>query len=187
MGTTGGTVKLNPYARIIIEGMDGSGKTTLLNHLSDFLGDRVEYVPGYNRQPEPKPPMERWWLEQLGRGRLTTPVVHDRFFYPEFVYGPILRGHVNMQESTRDYVLKFLRTHAFLIYCRPPYEVLREGVDVEMQMPGVKEMFDDLLAAYDKLMVDEAKHYLWRFMLYDWTDDKAMAKLAQRITGYIYQ
>jgi thymidylate kinase len=48
MGNTGGTVKLKPYTRIVIDGMDGSGKTTLTNQIMEWLGDRGYLVVGYN-------------------------------------------------------------------------------------------------------------------------------------------
>lgn len=180
-------MKIRPYTRIVIEGMDGSGKTTLVNQLMEHFGDTAHLVPGYNRYPNPKPPMDRWWMEQLGSHPLGKIIVHDRFFYPEFVYGPILRGRIQAEDSTVEYVQKFLREHAFLIYCRPPVEVLKEGIDVEPQMEGVKNMFNDLLSAYDRMIIDEAPHYDGRFVKYDWSDDQAMAKLFMRLTGYIWQ
>ena len=180
-------MKIRPYRRIVIEGMDGSGKTTLVKQLMQHYGDNAHLVPGYNRYPEPKPPMDRWWMEQLARHPVGKIVIHDRFFYPEFVYGPQLRGYVNAEPPTIEYVQKFLREHAFLVYCRPPVDVLRQGVEVEPQMEGVKDMFIDLLGAYDTMIIDEAPHYGGRFIKYDWSEDQAMAKLMMRLNGYLWQ
>lgn len=181
-------MKTRPFARIVVEGMDGSGKTTLVNQLMHYLGDRrADLVPGYNRTPEPKAPMPQWWMEQLARNPVDRVTVHDRFFYPELVYGPILRGRVNMDGPTRVYVQNFLRKYAFLIYCRPPMDTIQEGIIVHSQMKGILENFHDLLILYDKIMISEGMHYSWRFVKYDWTDDKAMSKLIQRLTGYLYE
>lgn len=180
-------MKIKPYARIVIEGMDGSGKTTLVKELTDFLGDNGDFVPGYNRQPEPKSEMDQWWMEQLARHPVGKVVVHDRFFYPELIYGPILRGYVKGSSSTLNYVREFLRAYALLIYCRPPTEVLKKGVEVEFQMEGVKNMFNDLLIAYDKLMIEEAPSYNGRFLIYDWSKKNAFNNLAQVVSGYMYE
>lgn len=181
-------MKIRPYSRIVVEGMDGSGKTTLVNNLVEFLGDRAYPVPGYNRVPAGlKPPMQRWWMEQLAHNPVGQVVVHDRFFYPELVYGPILRGKVIMDESTQAYVQNFLRERAFLIYCRPKIEVIKVGVTKEEQMTGVREKFHDLLQRYDEVMIEEAPHYNGRFFRYDWTDEKGLVRLAQRLSGYFYE
>lgn len=179
-------MKIRPYSRIIVEGMDGSGKTTLVNQLVEYLGDRGELVPGYNRTPDPKSPMPQWWMEQLARNPVDKVVVHDRFFYPELVYGPLLRGRVNMDGPTRAYVQEFLRKYAFLIYCRPNIETLVQGFTVEPQMDGLQEAFHELLLSYDELMISEAPHYNGRFMRYDWKDDRAMMRLMSQLAGYFY-
>lgn len=180
-------MKIRPYRRIVIEGMDGSGKTTLVNQLMEHYGDSAHLVPGYNRQPDPKPKIDQWWMEQLSKNPHGKVVIHDRFFYPEFVYGPVLRGFVTGDESTISYVQEFLRANAFLIYCRPPIEVLKKGIEVEVQMEGVKNMFNDLLVAYDHMIIREGPHYQGRFVKYDWSDDKAMLRLIMRLTGYIFE
>lgn len=179
-------MKIQPYKRIVIEGMDGSGKSTLVNQLMEHYGDQAHLIPGYNRYPDPKSTMDRWWMEQLATHPVGKIVIHDRFFYPEFVYGPTLRGYINAESSTVQYVQSFLREHAFLIYCRPPVEILKEGIEAETQMVGVKEMFNDLLSAYDNMIITEALHYGGRFMKYDWSDDQAMLKLITRLVGYLY-
>lgn len=180
-------MKVSPYSRIVVEGMDGSGKSTLVKQLVEHYGERAHLVPGYNRTPEPKSPMQKWWMEQLSVNPNDKVVIHDRFFYPEFVYGPVLRGHINAEQSTVEYVRSFLRERAFLIYCRPPIEVLKRGVDVEFQMEGVKTMFNDLLVAYDHMIVREAPYYNGRFVKYDWSDDQAFLQLIMRLTGYVYE
>lgn len=183
-------MKIKPFARIVVEGMDGAGKTTLVSQMMSFLGEnRAHFVPGYNRITGPKPEIHQWWMEQLGFNPENKVVVHDRFFYPELVYGPILRNKVNAPPATLAYVLQYLRQHSLLIYCRPPTEVLAKGATVQQQMKGVHERFYDLLIQYDSVMVEEANHLSksGRFIMYDWTKDDAMSKLFHQVMGYIYQ
>jgi thymidylate kinase len=180
-------MKIRPYSRIVVEGMDGSGKTTLVKQLEEYLGDRGHFVPGYNRVKTDKPPMQQWWMEQLAENPINQIVVHDRFFYPELVYGPVLRGRMNMDPSTRSYVQNYLRLHGFLIYCRPPTSVVSREVHKEDQMKGVIEKFHDLLIKYDRVMIDEAPFYNGRFAKYDWTATSGLTDLLKRLTLYIYE
>lgn len=181
-------MKMRDYARIVIDGMDGSGKSTLTKQVIDYLGERAYYVPGYNRVEDlNKPPMEQWWMHQLAYNPPDKVVVHDRFFYPELVYGPVLRGNIAAAESTVDYVRRFLRYRGFLIYCRPDYQTISKGVQSELQMEGVIEKFDDLLHAYDDVMIEEAVSMGDRFFRYNWKNDDSAFRLFQALAGYLYQ
>jgi hypothetical protein len=125
-------------------------------------------------------------MEKLGYNPVDKVVVHDRFFYPEFVYGPVLRGGTQGSRWEHNYVRDFLRSRAFLIYCRPPIGVLRDGAISNPQMKGVLERFDDLLLHYDQLMIDEAPHYNGRFVRYDYTNNFHLDILLKKLAGYIY-
>jgi thymidylate kinase len=180
-------MKIRDYARIVIDGMDGSGKSFLTNQVMAYLGEQGHYIPGYNRVVGEKPPMPQWWMDQLAYNPPGKVVVHDRFFYPELVYGPVLRHRLAMDKGTQSYVQNFLRNRAFLIYCRPPIAIISEGIEKEHQMKGVKENFGDLIMTYDQLMIDEGNIMEGRFMKYDWTEPTGLAKLLSRLAGYIYQ
>jgi len=180
-------VKIRDYARIVIEGIDGSGKSYLANQVLSYLGEQGHYIPGYNRVIGHKPPMPQWWMDQLAYNPVGKVVVHDRFFYPELIYGPVLRGTLVMDQSVQRYVQEFLRHRALLIYCRPPISTISKGIEKEHQMKGVKEHFNDLLLAYDQLMINEANVMDGRFHKYDWTEPTGLAKLLYRMAGYIYE
>ena len=180
-------MKIRDYARIVVEGMDGSGKSTLVKQLMEYLGEQGDYVPGYNRVIGEKAPMPQWWMEKLAYNPVGKIVVHDRFFYPELVYGPVLRKRVVMDRGTESYVREFLRHRAFLIYCRPPVKTIAQDIHKVEQMKGVKEHFNELLTAYDQVMIDEAGVMNSRFARYDWTQPMELVKLIRRLTGYIYE
>lgn len=182
-------MKIKPYSRVVVEGMDGSGKTTLVTQMMEFFGDRAVFVPGYNRIQGVKSPLSQWWMEQLAHNPAGKFVVHDRFFYPELVYGPVLRNKVNADPSILSYVRELLRSHALLVYCRPPIAAIKKGVTVQSQMRGVHERFHDLMIQYDKVMIAESDYLAkdGRFTIYDWTKDDALLRLVNKITGYIYR
>lgn len=180
-------MKIKDYARIVIEGMDGSGKSYLTNQILSYLGEQGHYIPGYNRVVGEKPPMPQWWMDQLNYNPPGKVVVHDRFFYPELVYGPVLRKKIAVDPGTRSYVQEFLRHRAFLVYCRPPIVIIEQEIHKEHQMKGVKENFSQLIMEYDQLMIDEANAMEGRFLKYDWTEPTGLAKLLSRLAGYIYQ
>lgn len=151
--------------RIIVEGMDGSGKSTLIKSLM------AEFPPMEIIRNElgPAQDFDHWWPEQLER--LESPVVpvHDRFFYSELVYGPILRGHLTASANVISNVFWFLRANSLLIYCRPDTDDLRRGIGIEPQMEGVNEEFMALLGLYDEIMGNELPWYNDRFITYDWS------------------
>ena len=72
---------------IIVIGLDNTGKTTLVNHLSEKFN--VPIAQRYHTLP-PKDGEDwtSWLREQI---ESTDEVIHDRFFFDELVYGPVLR------------------------------------------------------------------------------------------------
>lgn len=175
-------VHMRDYPRIIVEGMDGSGKSTLAKKLFETIPN-LDYT---RNERGPRDDLAEWWMDQLWWNPNKPIPLNDRFFYPELVYGPVLRGGLSVSQATVAYVQEFLRAHAFLIYCRPPINTIRQGIEMDQQMTGVKENFGVLLAGYDNLMKEEFRHYpLDRFVKYDWTSDRAFKSLMGRLEIYL--
>lgn len=179
-------MEIKPYSRIVVEGMDGSGKSTLLNQLKNHFQEQAVLIPGYNRVEGDKPDISTWWEQQVSTNPDNAVVIHDRFFYSEFVYGPVLRGRTEGQWPTVEYLKRFLRDRAFLIYCRPPVEVIRSGFKALPQMDGVEAHFHDLLNQYDSLMGQEAVFMQGRFFKYDYTTEGDLGELLTMLEGYLY-
>ena len=170
-------------ARIIVEGLDGSGKTTLVNSLLELSG-----FPKFERVRNEKgshPDLDHWWMYQLDKKDEGIPL-HDRFFYPELVYGPVLRGGIGTDPGITDYVHRHLRSFSFLIYCRPPDARIRMALSENReQWPGVRENFTTLLARYDEVMDDEAGVYGPRFFVYDYTKIYSQVAILSALEDYI--
>jgi hypothetical protein len=174
---------LRENARIVVEGIDGSGKSTLVRKLLDGFGPEIAYLVLNDRGPDRD--LGTFWYDSLGNNPAGRVAIHDRFFYPELVYGPVLRGRYSVEPGTIQYVSQYLRHFAFLIYCRPDDEAILIGVEAEQQMPGVKENLPSLLHQYDEIMAGELPLYRERFFLYDWRDDEADPRLLAALTGYL--
>jgi len=169
----GGQVK-----RIIVEGMDGSGKTTLIVELME----RFHFLVSIVNTLGPEQDFDRWWLLKINANRAPWVPIHDRFFYSELVYGPILRGYVKAKLEVTEQVQSALRENALLIYCRPTFLKL----DTQPQMEGVIEHTDNLQTAYDQLMVKERTFYPeGRFHVYDWLEAGALPRIETAVENYL--
>src|SRR6185503_18246644 len=158
--------------------MDGSGKTTLIDRLRyDF--DELVLV----RNPlDDKQDFVTWWPQELDREPSKIVPIHDRFFYSEIVYGPVIRGKINAPQALVDNAALFLRHTALLIYARPHSDIIRQIVmdDDRVDMDGVKEHFDDLLGLYDNVMAVEKEWFKKRFVRYDWNNENDYPFIARQ-------
>lgn len=168
--------------RVIIEGVDGSGKTVLINRL-------LREVPNLEMVRNEKQDIQNfseWWPSIVDREDNGNMIIHDRFFYSELVYGPVIRGKIS--ETASDVlihnILWFLRSTAFLVYARPHSSSIKHSVLVEDQMKGVHEHLDRLIEGYDVLMQGEKTWYPHRFFHYDWTDPTAYDRLVSELEEY---
>jgi len=161
--------------------MDGAGKT----HLAELLMMHIPNLEYIRNDSGPGKDFNLWWPAQLDRPEGPYVPLHDRFFYSELVYGPILRGHITAEPNLVQNVLWFLRGTALLIYCRPRSEYLREGVKVQEQMEGVEDKFQPLLELYDELMAAEKNWYGDRFIHYVWHRENEYKNTEQAVLNYL--
>jgi thymidylate kinase len=163
--------------------MDGAGKTTLINNLKYGLDDvQLEVV----RNPhDDKQNFSEWWPEVADRQKSSIVPIHDRFFFSEIVYGPVLRGYINAPETLVTNIAYFLRNTALLIYARPHSDILREGVKSNQQMNGVHAHFQELLEMYDNVMMVEKQWFGDRFIRYDWNTEGSYQEVETTVRAYL--
>lgn len=167
--------------RIIVEGTDGSGKTSLVQRLMRDFPDLILV-----RNPlDDKQDFGAWWPQELDRQKSAAVPIHDRFFYSELVYGPIIRKKINAPQALIDNVALFLRHTSFLVYARPHSDIIRLGIQQLEQMDGVKENFDDILGLYDQIMNVERQWFKDRFFQFDWNTDGHYFSLVQTLKEYL--
>lgn len=168
--------------RVIIEGPDGAGKSTLIEQLRQefhFLTVVVNYK-------QDKQDFDTWWLKELDTsyGGMKIPI-HDRFYYSELVYGPIIRGSLAGKKEVHIKVRTRLRHEAFLVYCRPTLASISKGVQVNEQMEGVNTHLRQLVDGYDKIMAEQPDFYGDRFMPFDWHYKSDYHQLVKRLEDYL--
>lgn len=172
--------------RIIVEGPDNSGKTTLISKLCNTMIGKILYGPVVNTAG-PNADFDKFWLEQLPVSGVPFGLmpIHDRFFYSELVYGPVIRGSIRGKGSTLLKVLNELRYDALLIYARPPLHVMTDTLGDREQMAGVRERMVDLVEEYDGVMTQELPHYGARFLPYDFTNLEAAEAVSKTVRRYL--
>jgi hypothetical protein len=168
--------------RIIVEGVDGSGKSTLIEGL---LREFHFLTPVVNEK-RGEQDFEKWWPEVLDTHYHGLIPIHDRFYYSELVYGPVLRGTLTGSLELHKSVREQLRAEAFLIYARPSFGSIAEKARVNQQMNGVLTHLPELLDGYDTIMQTQIDYYGHnRFFTYDWRFKSDFNLLLKQLDRYL--
>jgi thymidylate kinase len=111
------------------------------------------------------------------------PVIHDRLFFSELVYGEVLRGGACFNWAEQKHVLRVLTAISPpIIFCIPPLEAIHAKIYGADQMEGATEKIDKIYAKYAALST------LTRpaIIRYDYTrGPAAKAKVVKAVTAYL--
>ena len=132
---------------VVLEGVDRSGKSTIAGRLSDLHYHVIHcpYRPSYED-------MYQHYRELIQQAPY--PVVFDRSFIAEAVYGPILRGASRLSSHEFEELLRLLAAKNFAVcYLREQSHILWDRL---LQTPHehnlVLRHFSELVMAYDRCM-----------------------------------
>ncbi len=157
-------------ATVVVEGCDGAGKTTLIERAREGQKERYFCTVRASRYP-PDLKTAFQYLQWVKHQRDFDLVLDRIHFISDRVYGPILRKQDIFGEMPLDFGLQ---TVSAVIYCRPPDAIIHENARKNMQMSGVLDNLDALIAGYDDIMKRlELKGV--RVIRYDYTGDDAKA------------
>ena len=170
--------------RVIVEGPDGSGKSTLIASLMARF-PQLELFPSY-KHVEQDLTIEQYIDLGLSPDGPVYPRLHDRFFYSELIYGPILRGKISISPQKVRTVRSLLGDTAFLIYCRLPYEELVKRAQINEQKQGVLENLSRIYHDYDTIIGDNSSRFWTRnaYSMYDQTT-AALDDTVKLLEGYL--
>ena len=167
--------------RIIVEGVDGSGKTTLIEGLRREFHFLTPVVNTLRSEQD----FDKWWPEQMEKDWGDLVPIHDRFYYSELVYGPIIRGELLGDRDIHRAVRDRLRREAFLIYMRPSLSSVIKESQVNEQMDGVHDHITELLEGYDKIMAKQPLYYGDRYIVVDWRFKSDQKIATERVERYL--
>ena len=146
---------------IIIEGPDGAGKTTYLEQL-------LKSIPGSKTMHFTKPYTEEeaynYYKVYAGAIMAIKPaevMIFDRSWYSDLVYGPVMRGRVEMTQLHADMLdsLAIANGGGLVIYCTAPVRTLWSRCQKrgETHIPNIEKL-EALHKAYENIMSE--KHLL---------------------------
>jgi thymidylate kinase len=157
---------------IIVEGPDGAGKTVLAGLISkkypQLAGPNYELKRSELHKKDVRGRVYRALAEAI---RGTRPLLHDRLFWSELVYGPILRGDCKFKVTEQELIVNlFAALNVPIIFCIPPFEVVKQNVGKDEHITGVGEHVAEIYAAYSDVFW-RANQTTLNVVKYDYTAD----------------
>lgn len=155
---------MNKLKHIICEGPDGSGKSTLIGELLERFPDHTLHERASTSLGGPVANLTEWVARDVSTMGSQPPSVYDRHpLISELVYSRYRtgnrRGFVSPEwahSTWRNTMRRTASQHAIVVFCKPPYHVLRQTILNQgraAHMPGV---YDSILEIY----TDYATH-IW--------------------------
>lgn len=170
---------------MIVEGPDGAGKTTLLTRLSRDLGVPIKEWPEARNEMANVGVFRRVFSSlayEVSASNAEPPLLHDRLYLSELVYGSVLRGKVAFdvyQQNTIEDIILALRIPVIL--CRPPWEIVAANVAASQgtQMEGVPDHIRAIWEAYGGICTNRIPKP--HSILYDYTGATRPSSSYERI------
>jgi hypothetical protein len=156
---------------IVVEGVDGAGKSTLIANLR-AVSDRYFWILRASGPPSSAQEVELAIdkIDELGNGAPSLNWVFDRHpLISEPIYGRVLRGKSHLDGMASKVYRERIASINKIIYCRPPFKTVLDGVQIENQLAGVHERIRELYDAYDEAIDFMRIHLRVPIITYDWT------------------
>ncbi len=110
----------------IIEGPDGAGKTTLVEQIKkSHMNARVLHF-GAPATPEAADKYYEVYAKAISEKQPDEVLIFDRSWYSDMVYGPVMRGRLEMTQAHADMLSAMVVANGggIVVYCTAPIKVL---------------------------------------------------------------
>lgn len=110
----------------IIEGPDGAGKTTLVEQIRKSNYNAVVKHFGAPQTPEEADNYYKVYAEAINAKSDDEVLIFDRSWYSDMVYGPVMRGRLEMTQAHADMLSAMVVASGggIVIYCTAPIKIL---------------------------------------------------------------
>ena len=139
------------------------------------------------KSPGPSSELGKWVCSELLQHQPAKTKIYDRFFFSEFVYGPVLRDSICFSDHESKIILGFLRVaYPLTILCyRNVLDSLKTFNDRE-QMKGVEDKYLQLVAGYQTIVEPMLEKYGFPYITHNFTnsnafDDEVVPRVAQHL------
>ena len=156
---------------IILEGPDGSGKSTILHTIADWER-QLTIHPKFATSKGPDHHLfdvrTQADLETLADAT-KTPGIYDRYpIISELIYGPIIRKRLPGWFNDSEWISiaeRVLQARTIVVWCLPPFDVVRKNVSDDRDMPGVTDNLNEIYLQYQ----NRAEQWQGPKFIYDYT------------------
>jgi tRNA uridine 5-carbamoylmethylation protein Kti12 len=179
---------------IVVEGPDNSGKSTLIKQLRQDFGIRLisPVAQGPTRSLKDLYDRSFYILNSVTKARDSRVIVDRINLISEEIYGPICRGRNlwdGMPKEKQRMWTSFNILKPFIIYCRPPLEVLKnmnthqvKTYDTPQHLRQISEKQDLIIKAYDNYFANWRYH---NFFIYNYKDPDSYFNLTCLLKEYL--
>ena len=178
---------------IIVEGPDSSGKSTLIQKLSSRL-PLIHIKPIKHGPPvDAEDLYERAKYILMEATKYQNNTIVDRFgLIGEAIYGPVCRGKdmwAEIPEKRQEIFSAFNTLNPFIIYCRPPANIIANLANHEVKEYDTPEHLKTLkdnqaliIRSYDNYF---ANWKSYNFFVWDYTRPENYYDLVKRLEEYL--
>lgn len=160
---------------VIIEGPDGAGKTTAIGRLSKLFYPSFSLADHGKREMLPHENVRARTYQALARELecKRPPEFHDRLYFSELVYGPILRGSCLFSDYEQGIVRHLLGVLEIpVIFCLPSLDVVKRNLAKDDHIEGVPDNIELIYNAYWSLAEDTPRVRVYDYTRHDLTELK---------------